>query len=200
MYRVYLSPERRPAPHGKYSGYNIYEHDYCVNIAERMAPLLTSRGFAVKIASPELTIYDRTPEAGAWGADYYMAIHTNASTNGENGTAQGALVLTAADHESQRASELVFTRLYQLRPSSRGVQQKLDFYEIANADAPVVYPEIAFHDNPEDAKFLVENRDAIAYALAAGICDYYSIPAPEQNKTSDAALGAALRLLFRAIH
>ena len=195
MHRVYLSPERRPIPHGKYSGYNVYEHDYCADIASRMLPLLISRGFAVKIASPALTIYDRVPEADAWGADYYMSIHSNASTNGENGTAQGALVLTSAEYESQRASELVFTRLYNLRPSSRGVQPKLDFYEIANANAPVVYPEIAFHDNPDDARYLINNKQAIAQALAAGICDYYGIAAPEYDD-SDAVLGAALRKIF----
>ena len=50
--KIYLSPERRSAPHGKYWGYDAYEHDVCVNIAARMIPLLESCGFEVVLADP----------------------------------------------------------------------------------------------------------------------------------------------------
>lgn len=182
--RIYLSPERRPAPHGKFSGYEMYEHDYCCDIAARLTPLLERCGFTVKIASPDKTIYQRVPEAIAWDAGYYLPLHTNASGNDESGSAQGALVLTAGNAESKKASALLYARLTALRQSSRGVREEPSFFELKNAKAPIAYPEIAFHDNPEDARFLMEHRDAIAQALALGVCDYYGIVPPSDETVS----------------
>jgi N-acetylmuramoyl-L-alanine amidase len=171
MRKIYLSPERRPAPHGKYWGYNQYEHDYCVDIAKRMTALLSD--FEVKIAADELVISDRVKEAKRWEADYYMPIHTNASTDGSReGTAQGALGLCKDETQSKIASQAVFDRLNALRPSTRGIATS-QFLEIRDAPCVVSYPEIAFHDNGKDAEYLVLHRQAIAEALADGIRTYF---------------------------
>ena len=38
-----------------------------------------------------------------------------------------------------------------------------------------VYPELAFHDNHEDADWLVNNKKEIAEALCKGVCEWYSV-------------------------
>ena len=39
--KIYLSPERRPAPHGPYFGHpGVWEHDVTVRIAEKTAAAL----------------------------------------------------------------------------------------------------------------------------------------------------------------
>lgn len=196
MAKIYLSPERRPAPHGRFWGYDVYEHDYCCDIAGRLAVLLVLRGHAVKIADPALTIYQRAPEAKAWGADYYLPLHTNANTNGEaEGKAQGALVLCKDDTQSKIAAQAIFDRLKALRPSTRGIQTTTQYFEINNAPCVAAYPEIAFHDNGEDAKYLLERKQEIAQALCAGVCDYCGA---EPIQDADAALGAAWRIILRA--
>lgn len=173
MNKIYLSPERRPAPHGKFWGYDVYEHDYCCDIAARMRVLLEAEGFMVRVADPALTIAQRVPDAETWGADYYLPIHTNASTNGDReGTAQGALVLCKDETQSKIASQAVFDRLNALRPSTRGIANS-QFLEIRDAPCVVSYPEIAFHDNGKDAEYLVLHRQAIAEALADGIRTYF---------------------------
>ena len=46
MPKVYLSPERRPAPHAPYYGFpGVYEHDVCVEIGAYCADALTRCGF-----------------------------------------------------------------------------------------------------------------------------------------------------------
>ena len=43
MKKIYLSPERRPAPHGPYFGYpTLFEHDVTTSIAQKTAAALCS--------------------------------------------------------------------------------------------------------------------------------------------------------------
>ena len=43
-----------------------------------------------------------------------------------------------------------------------------------------IYPELAFHDNGEDAHWLVNSKAEIAEALCRGLCDWYGVEfAPE---------------------
>lgn len=37
------------------------------------------------------------------------------------------------------------------------------------------YPEIGFHDNPADARFILDNKQKIAEALAKGVCGYFGV-------------------------
>ena len=77
MKKIYLSPERRPAPHGPYFGYpTLFEHDVTTSIAQKTAAALTRCGFSVKMAPPAATVRVRVEEAISWQADYYLPIHT----------------------------------------------------------------------------------------------------------------------------
>ena len=177
--RIYLSPERRPRPHGRYWGMEAYEKDVCEELASLLAPLLAARGFGARIGAPEKDLAARVGEAIAWGADYYLPIHTNASTGGaREGTARGPLVL-AYDHPAAKAAcRRMYDSLLEVYPCperGRGVQVSRDFYEIIRTPMVSVYPEIAFHDNGEDARWLVENKGEIARALCRGVCRWYGV-------------------------
>jgi hypothetical protein len=181
MTKIYLSPERRPKPHGKYWGMEIYEHDVCKEIGELAAYALERCGFEVKMAGASPTIVQRVAEATAWGADCYLPIHTNASTNGtREGATRGPLVL-AYDHPmSLEACQMVYEELAAIYPGKgQGVRVERTFYEINQTPMLSVYPELAFHDNGEDAKWLTSNRDEIAEALCKGICRWYKVPYSE---------------------
>ena len=177
MSKIYLSPERRPAPHGKYWGMNVYEHDVCVDIAALLASMLTAHGFEVKTADPAKDMAARVKEATAWGANYYMPVHTNANTLGDKeGTARGPLVL-AYDHPmSKSACQMAYDCLMEIYPGNgQGVRVNKDFYEIIQTPMLSVYPELAFHDNGEDARWLVSNKEKIALALCRGICMWFGV-------------------------
>ena len=181
MSKIYLSPERRPNPHGPYYGYpGVYEHDVCVEIGAYCADALTRCGFEVKIADPALNIYQRVDDGIAWGADYYLPIHTNASTATlKEGTAQGPTVLRygKAGGASDKACKMTYNRLMEIYPrkTKRGVYQRDEFVEIGRTPMLSVYPELAFHDNRADAKWLVENKKTIGEALCKGVCDWFGV-------------------------
>ena len=173
--KIYLSPERRPAPHGPYFGQpGCYEHDMTTRIAELTVDALTRCGFAAKLAQPAATLRQRVAEAILWGADYYLPIHTNASTATlQEGTARGPEVLAYGSPEgvSWRACQMTYEALMEIYPgkTDRGVRSNTTFYEINSTPMLSVYPELAFHDNAADAAWLVENKSAIAEALAKAV-------------------------------
>lgn len=147
MPKVYLSPERRPAPHAPYYGFHgVYEHDVCVEIGAYCADALTRCGFDVMVASPDKTMQERVAESIAWKSDLHMPIHTNASTATlKEGTAQGPTVLRygRAGGISDRACQMVYRRLMEIYPRNthRGVYQKDEFYEIGRTPMLSIYPE-----------------------------------------------------------
>ena len=47
-------------------------------------------------------------------------------------------------------------------------------YEIIRTNAPAVLLEVAFHDNPEDATWIINNEEQIAEAIVTGINNYFS--------------------------
>ena len=144
---IYLSPERRPAPHGKYWGMNIYEHDVCCEISEMMKPLLEGSGFSVIIANPTDTIEKRVAQANNLRVDYYLPIHTNASGNGMTpGTATGCECLYYGNvgGASYKANQLVYNELVKLYPSKRGLKNGNAYYENKYTNLIVQYAHQVF--------------------------------------------------------
>lgn len=196
--KIYISPERRPAPHGKYWGMDVYEHDVCTEIAIMTAGLLNDIGFEVRVADPLPDVRQRVDEAVSWGADYYLPIHTNASTGGDReGKAQGPEVLAYGKQggASWNACQLCYARLMAIypRPTLRGVKTNNTFYEIISTPMLSVYPELAFHDNSEDAEWIINNKPLIAWSLAASVCDWYGVNVPPKpNKINDSNVGTTM--------
>lgn len=199
--KIYLSPERRPAPHGKYWGYDIYEHDVCADIAARMLPLLGSCGFEVVLADPSMVIADRARWANKNGVDYYLAIHTNASTDGtREGTATGTEMLAYQHPEAIRANQCIYDEVTKLYPSKRGLKNGNAYTENNFTQMVSAYIEIGFHDNSSDAAWLLSSRQEIAEAITKGVCAYFGIafhppedkPAPKESITL-AELGGRLK-------
>ena len=63
-----------------------------------------------------------------------------------------------------------------------------------------VYPELAFHDNGADARWLVENQGEIAEALCRGVCRWfgvnYTAPAGEDWQQRYLSLRQSLQALL----
>lgn len=181
MRKVFISPEKRPAPHGKYWGMEVYEHDVCCEIAEILKPRLEYNGFYVFIAPSKWTMPQRCSYANANCYDYYLCIHTNASGNGkQEGKATGCECLYYNAPTSMKANKLMYGELTKLYPSKRGIKDYSDFTENNLSMMVSCYPEIAFHDNGKDAQWIVSHKQEIAVALAKGVCGYFGVEHKEK--------------------
>ena len=73
------------------------------------------------------------------------------------------------------ANQLVYDEVTKLYPSKRGLKNYSHFYENKNSNMVSCYPELAFHDNPKDAEFLLGHTKELAVALCKGVCGYYGV-------------------------
>lgn len=180
--KIYLSPENRPGPHGPYAGYaGVYEHDVCTNIADCEKQALERCGFAVTLAEPGSTMAERVTEANRGGYALYQTVHTNA------GGGTGAECLYYNHPASIKANQCVYDELTKLYPSKRGIKDGSGYLENNQTNMVSVYPEIAFHDNEKDARFLVNNVKEIGEALCKGVCAYFGVSyvAPKEEDSTD---------------
>ena len=191
MKKIYLSPENRPAPHGPYTGFpGVYEHDVCCEIAALEAAVLERCGCSVTIADPGKTMAARCAEANAGGFDLYQTIHTNAG----GGTGAECLYYGKEGGASYKANLAVYDELVKLYPSRRGLKDGNGYFENMNTRMVSVYPELAFHDNPADAAFLVSHKAELAEALAKGVLSFLGVDwveeAPEAQVIYTVQVGA----------
>ena len=52
---------------------------------------------------------------------------------------------------------------------------------------PAVLPEFGFHDNPEEAQWLIDNMEAIAEKTCQAVCAFFGIPYIAPDKQTDLA-------------
>lgn len=177
MKKIYISPENRPKPHGPYIVGGAYEHDVCCEIAAYEKAELERCGFAVKIAAPSATMAARCKEANDGDYDLYQTLHSNAG----GGTGATCLYYGKVGGASYRANQMAYEELTKLYPSKRGIVDGTNYYENKNTNMVSVYPEIAFHDNEQDAAFILANKKQIAKALARAICRYFGVDYVEES-------------------
>lgn len=189
--KIYLSPERRPAPHGPYAVGGVYEHDVCNEIAMMAKAALERCGFDVVIAPKSYSLEQRVSWANANGVYYYMAIHSNGSADHK---ATGTECCYYNHPASIKANQLVYDELVKLYPSKRGIKDFTGFYENNMTKMVSCYPELAFHDNPADAQFILDNKQQIAEALAKGVCGYFGVAYVTASTTGSTATNQTAEL------
>ena len=168
--KIYISPSSQTE--NRYAYGNTNEAAQCRKIATALVEALTRCGFEAKTNTGG-TMYTRTAESNAWEDDLHVPIHTNAA----NGKAQGTrLFAYNTSGEGYKACKAIMATLAPITPgTSDSITAQPGLYEIKNAVAPTAYIEVAFHDNPTEAKWIVEHTEEIAEAICEGICNHYGV-------------------------
>ena len=130
-------------------------------------------------------MYSRVKESDAYGADLHLPIHTNAYNKKVMGT---RIYCYKVGGEGYKASKAIMETLKPVTPgTSDSINAKPELYEIRKPKAPTAYIEVGFHDNEVEAKWIIENTEAIAEAICKGICNHYGVKyiAPVANPSPD---------------
>jgi N-acetylmuramoyl-L-alanine amidase len=131
---------------------------------------------------PEMSLAQVVADSNSKKPDIHFAIHSNA------GGGRGCEVFCHRwGGEGEKLSRAIYAELEPLTPSAdRGIREGCNrfgpgkpLYELANTYAPAVLVEVSFHDNPDDAAWIVNNIETIGTALARGILKYFGIPCQE---------------------
>ena len=184
MATVYLSPSVQDWNVG-YGNYGTEE--YRMNlIADVVAYELDRHGVETFRNSPDQTLQEVVAESNSIHPTVHVAIHSNASATG---TARGPEVYVHKfGSASQELANDIYAQLLKISPTDGlGVKEGYTafngkgYYELRRTTAPAVLVEVAFHDNPADAEYIIYNIYEIGNAIAKGILEYLGIPYREDT-------------------
>lgn len=170
MYKVYLSPSDQTS--NSYAYGNTTEAVQCGKIAEACRTALERSGVSVKIGHM-ISMQQKCKESDEYGAHLHVPIHTNAF----NGKVSGTRIFCFSNNgNGMKACKKIFACLAPLTPGkSENIKVDSTLYEVRVPKAPTAYVECEFHDNPDTAKWIIENTNAIGEAIAKGICNYFDV-------------------------
>ena len=176
MPNIFLSPYTQE--------YNLYPNgnseEYYMNLlADAMEPYLTASGISFTRNDPELTVGGSVRLSNAGEYDMHLALHSNAAPESLSGRIQGTDVYYyQGSAEGEALAQLIAANIATIYPYPElvGTTPNRTLYELLNTDAPTVLVEIAYHDNEEDAQWIIDHLDDIARMLVLSLTQYFGIP------------------------
>lgn len=171
---IFLSPSTQEFNVG-YGDFGTEE--YRMNrIADIVENLLKNQGYKVYRNEPNEKLSAAVKKSNDIGPDIHVALHSNASGEGYN--AQGPEIFANRPNTpGEKLANSIYDEIVNIYPDSskgRGVLFTSSLYEIIRTNAPAVLLEVAFHDNPEDANWIINNEQEIAEAIVKGINNYFN--------------------------
>ena len=125
-------------------------------------------------SSNSTSLQARVNDGNAWGADYFISLHTNAS---DNSAASG--VEAFAYSRPSRAFSLGESIVENLSATTglrdRGMKVRPGLYVLKNTSMPAVLVELGFISNPSDAAMMRDNPRLFAQGIYNGIVEYTGI-------------------------
>ncbi len=185
MPKVFLSPEDRAsnvyASEALWNGKTTNEKEQMDRCADYLEIALKRCGCEVKNAQYG-GMYDRVRDSNAWPADLHIALHTN----GFNGKVAGTRVHCYPSEKSRKIGKLIQDLIAPMSPgTSERLIEDTRLYELRAPTMPAVLPEFGFHDNPEEAQWLIDNMKAIAEKTCQAVCAFFGIPYIAPDKQID---------------
>lgn len=170
---VYLSPSLQEWNKGIVD-YGT-EEERMNQIADVVERILKSKGYDVRRNNPENTLSQTVAESNKIGPAVHVAIHSNAS--GPSGKGKGPeIYANRPDTSGDRLAKAIYSEIEKIYPNKedgRGVLYTKNLYEVIRTLAPAALLEVAFHDNEQDAKWIMDNIEPIGQAIATGIDNYF---------------------------
>jgi N-acetylmuramoyl-L-alanine amidase len=169
MKKIYISPSTQE--HNIGAGAFGTEEKQMNLIGDIVVQYLQYNGFDVKRNSPSMTLQQTVADSNKFNPDIHFAIHSNAG----GGKARGAEIFYKSANGQKLASS-VFKYIEPLTPANdRGIKKHDKLYELNNTNAVASLIEVSFHDNTDDALFILNNIQKLGECIAHGICDYFNV-------------------------
>lgn len=176
MPNVFVSPSTQE--------YNLYvtgnSEEYYMNlIADAMEPYLQASGIDFARNDPSLTVGGSVSLSNAGNYDLHLALHSNAAPESLAGRIQGTDVYYyQGSAKGEALAQLIAANMRTIYPYPElvGTTPTRNLYELNNSKAPAVLVEVAYHDNQEDAEWIISHIDDIARIMVLSLTQYFGIP------------------------
>ena len=181
--KIYIDQGHNPQnPNAGAEGNGLREQDIVYPIGIELAALLRANGnFEVKLSRPTpdtqigtsntTSLRLRVADANEWGADYFISLHTNASSISSASGCEAFAYSQPSTAFSLGESILKFlSAATGLR--NRGMQVRTNLYVLRKTAMPAVLVELGFITNPSDAALMSQNPQLFARGIYQGIANY----------------------------
>lgn len=176
MPKIYLSPSLQQ--------YNLdvfgnTEEQNMNKIADAMEPYLIENGIQYVRNNPNQTLSEVIAQSNAGNFDAHLALHSNAAPPSLSGKIMGAdAYYFPTSAKGKRLADIIVKNYENIYPYPDKVQARptTTLAEVTRTRAPSVLFEVGYHDNPEDAQWILDNIDNIAKNLVQSLCEYFGIP------------------------
>ena len=147
-------------------------------ITDVVAYELDRNGLTLVRNKPSQTLQEVVAQSNAISPKVHVAIHSNASASHN---ARGPEVYVHKfGTDSERLAKDIYDQLQAISPAQGlGVKEGYTafggkgYYELRRTKSPAVLIEVAYHDNPQDSRFIIDNIYEIGVAIAKGILKYF---------------------------
>lgn len=193
---IYLSPSNQMS--NAYAGIDTTEGKEMQAVAKVTQEVLLSLGYRVYTADVNTPIKDtneygkeykedgvltRAEQAKEMGAEAYVAIHSNAFGNANDGKYQGTTVYYGGQNEgSKELAQFIFNRVGALTPTKDNgihddiyeskINKQTPYAEIWRPAMANLILEVEYHDYHTYAKWITEHTRELGEAIAYGIDDW----------------------------
>ena len=182
--KIYIDQGHNPVnPNAGAEGGGYREQDIVYEIGVRLAAILRENGYETKLSRPQRTtqlgtstatsLAARVNEANAWGADYFISLHTNSSVNPQAGGTE-ILVYSLTSPAYPLAESILEQLTLSTGFRSRGVVPRPGLYVLKKTQMPALLVELGFISNPEEADLMANSPELFARGIANGIFDYFN--------------------------
>ena len=186
MPKIYIDQGHNPeSPNSGAVGNGLREQDITYRVGQELAALLRRSGnWDVRLSRPTpetqlgtsnaSSLRARVDDANSWGADYFISIHTNASTNpGVSGVE--AYAYSRQGRAFELGEDIVQGIVNVTGLRNRGMKVRPGLYVLKKTQMPAVLAEIGFISNPGDAALMRDNPGLFAQGIYQGIVNYTGI-------------------------
>ena len=184
--RIYLDQGHNPVnPNAGAEGNGLREQNIVFRIGVETAALLNSDpAFEARLSRPTAdtqlgtsnasSLSARVQDANAWGADYFLSLHTNASDLAA-ATGSEAFVFNKGGVAEALATDILESLQEETGLNNRGVFSRPSLYVLRRTAMPAVLVELGFITNPRDARLMNESPELFARGIYEGIRNYTGV-------------------------
>ncbi len=182
--KIYIDQGHNPQnPNAGAEGNGYREQDITFRVGNELFRLLgNDPRFSARLSRPTAgtqlgssnasSLRLRVEDANAWGADWFISLHTNASDSPSAGGVEAyafsseSPAFTLGEDILEELSEATGFR-------NRGMKIRPGLYVLKRSAMPAILIELGFITNPSEARLMYENPSLFANAIYRGILDYF---------------------------
>lgn len=181
--KIYIDQGHNPQnPNAGAEGSGLREQDIVFRVGIELAELLRANGnFEVRLSRPTAdtqigtsnttSLRLRVSDANAWGADYFISIHTNASSI-PSATGSEAFAYSRPSAAFSLGEDILENLSQTTGLRNRGMQVRTNLYVLRKTAMPAVLVELGFITNASDAALMNNRPDLFAQGIYQGIVEY----------------------------